>query len=624
MIGRLQHTTPHAPGERSELPLQMPGPPARIAYLATRREAQLPDRRPRDHPLDGLPVNVTHQPHHELHAIELQRAAHHIRAQRLAAVLAQQVDHRRPLRRTDRDPRVHSTPAPAASAGPAPRAQDLELPQRARQVDRVSHQGLRVVGHRDHRVLLQEGLDAAGGLHHTRQLQVRARQRLHLALRTVLVRVPVVVRQRQQHEVAEVVLDHVRAHTARVLVAHARHPQRRVTARATAREDVRVEQLPRTHHRVAHQRARRDPRQCAVALGLVAVAPAVDQVGRARRPHAGVVERLEDRQRLAREVRAVHVVDRVRQLPRDPKALHRTEARAVFDVARLLAVVPVHRRDPVALLARPRRDRRRAHRRHRGKRRRAVGDVAPASHQLAQHRRRPLRDRALQHRRRHRVDHAEHQLRRRQASASQDPQPGVPLALAATARQQQPREREQREVAQRVQQRHQRRQQQRRAVDVQRHRLARPAIRQARRARAPAAAASRPVRAPPPPRPPRGPARPRRRARRASPRTAAPPRRSRAPPAPRRAVPLRRARHPGRAAGPTPPRTRRPPPAATSPTAGTRSRCARSPRRARRWSRARRPAAPAGRDASPPRARDRGRGRCRRRDRSLGVMYHVA
>jgi hypothetical protein len=51
----------------------------------------------------------------------------------------------------------------------------------------------------------------------------------------------------------------------------------------------------------------------------VLVAAADDQVGRARRPDPAVVELLEDREHLGRQVLAVEVVDRVVELAGDPK-----------------------------------------------------------------------------------------------------------------------------------------------------------------------------------------------------------------------------------------------------------------------------------------------------------------
>ena len=146
--------------------------------------------------------------------------------------------------------------------------------------------------------------------------------------------------------------------------------------------------------------------------GLVAVAAPVDQVGRAGCPQAGVIEQLEDRRGARGEVRGVHVVDRVRQLPGDPEALRRAEARAVLDVAALLAPVPVHSRDQMPVLGCPRGDRGRTDRCDRGKRGHAVGYVATALDQLAQYRSGAFGDGPLEHGRRHRVDHTQDELGR--------------------------------------------------------------------------------------------------------------------------------------------------------------------------------------------------------------------
>jgi hypothetical protein len=71
-----------------------------------------------------------------------------------------------------------------------------------------------VVGHRDHGVLGEELLDAAGRVHHAGELEIGLREGLQLGLRSALVRDPVVVRQRQQQEVEQVVLDEVRGDAA--------------------------------------------------------------------------------------------------------------------------------------------------------------------------------------------------------------------------------------------------------------------------------------------------------------------------------------------------------------------------------------------------------------------------
>ncbi len=144
---------------------------------------------------------------------------------------------------------------------------------------------LRVVGHRDHRVLGQKLLDPTGRGEDTGELEIGLGDRLDLRVGAVFVRVPVVVREREQQEVEQVVLDQVGRHAAGVTVAHAGHAESRAAAGSPGRKDVGVEELARAHHRMAHQ-GRGDAHQGGVALGLVAVAPAVHEVGGARRAHS--------------------------------------------------------------------------------------------------------------------------------------------------------------------------------------------------------------------------------------------------------------------------------------------------------------------------------------------------
>ena len=106
----------------------------------------------------------------------------------------------------------------------------------------------------------------------------------------------------------------------------------------------------------------------------------------------------------------VHVVDRVGQRALEAERLRGLEARAVLDVALLVAVVPVHRRDLVAVRAGPGGDRGGADRRDRRERRDALARVVPALHQQLQRRRAARRDRLLQHGGLHRVDDGEDEL----------------------------------------------------------------------------------------------------------------------------------------------------------------------------------------------------------------------
>ena len=219
----------------------------------------------------------------------------------------------------------------------------------------------------------------------------------------------VVVREREQQEVEEIVLDQVLAHAARVLVADPGKPELRAAPCPARREQIRVEELAGPHHRLLED-DRGDARQRGLVRHFVPVATAIHQVGRAGGPHPGVVERLEHRRRLARQVLRVHVVDRVGERALEAEGLARPEARAVLDIALLLPVVPVHRRDLVTVRSRAGRDRRRADRRHRGEGRHQLTGVLTVLEQPRQGRRAPRGHGLFEHRGLHRVDDREHQL----------------------------------------------------------------------------------------------------------------------------------------------------------------------------------------------------------------------
>ena len=323
------------------------------------------------------------------------------RQQRAPAFAVEHVDLRGPRVRADRDLRILSTAARGR--------QHAEVGERAEQVDLLLHARLRMVRADDHRVVLEERVEPAGRRHQPLELAVGLRQRVDLRERPVLVRVRVVVGEREEQEVEQVVLDHVLADAAGMLVADARQAELRAARRAARREDVGVEELLRPVHRVPEDLAR-DPGQGGVARHLVPVAAAVHQVRGPGGADVGVVEPLEHGEHVLGQVLEVHVVDRVGERLLDPERLRRAEARAVLDVAPLSAVVPVHRRDLVLVRADAGGDRRRAHRRHRRERRHAVVDVLAALHQRLQRRRATGDDRALEHRRLHRVDDDEDEL----------------------------------------------------------------------------------------------------------------------------------------------------------------------------------------------------------------------
>ena len=111
-----------------------------------------------------------------------------------------------------------------------------------------------MVGADDHRVFGEERLRAAGGVHQTLDLAVGGGDRGDLGVGSVAVRPGVVVGQREQQEVEQVVLNEVRADAAGVLVADAGHPQLAATAGFAARVEVGVEQLERAVDRPTKQR----------------------------------------------------------------------------------------------------------------------------------------------------------------------------------------------------------------------------------------------------------------------------------------------------------------------------------------------------------------------------------
>ena len=123
-----------------------------------------------------------------------------------------------------------------------------------------------------------------------------------------------------------------------------------------------------------------------------------------------------------REVLGVHPVDGVGQRAQDAELARGREARAVLDVAPLLAVVPVHARDPVLVGTDAGRDRRGAHGRDRRERGDAVVDVdALAARIRASAGARPLAIARSSIVGLHRVDHDEHELLGRWAHGTNRP-----------------------------------------------------------------------------------------------------------------------------------------------------------------------------------------------------------
>ena len=120
---------------------------------------------------------------------------------------------------------------------------------------------MRVIGDDDHRVVAQERVLTSRRVEEAAELAVGLRDRPDLRVGPELVRVVVVVGQRQQQEVEEIVAHQELAHAAGMLVARPRPAERAPAAGLATGEDVRVEQLARAEHGTAHDRKRGDPRE---------------------------------------------------------------------------------------------------------------------------------------------------------------------------------------------------------------------------------------------------------------------------------------------------------------------------------------------------------------------------
>ncbi len=245
---------------------------------------------PRGGAHDRLAVGVVGAVDDEIDALERERRLHH--AGRAAR-------HPRPSRAGRPGP--SATPGTARSRARSGLAavgrKHVEAVERGEQVDLSLYLRLRVVGAHDHGVILQERVRSPAGVHQTLELTVSLGERRDLGAGPVAMRVGVVVGQREQQEVEQVVLHQERPDAARVAVPQPRHAERGLAAGAPGREQVGVEELARPQDGLAED-LRRQPGEGRLVVGLVLVPAAVHEVGRARRAHVGVVERLEHRRRV--------------------------------------------------------------------------------------------------------------------------------------------------------------------------------------------------------------------------------------------------------------------------------------------------------------------------------------
>ena len=280
---------PSASTSRSPSTLQRS--PAQVREVAARGEAQLAARGAHG----GLAVGVVGEAHHEVDALEREQRPHDARDQRRAA-------------RRGRARR----PAPRASSGRARsralaglRSRRRSAGSTAKSVERArtgrSRPRPATASGREQTITAWSSRNASGPPAACISRSIcwsAAASEVDLGVRAVLVRVRVVVGQRQQQEVEEVVLDEVRADAAGVLVAHARAARAASGSRSGATRRCRRRRTPAGRAPAAGRRPTAIRVSAVSLVTLVPVAAAVHEVGRAGGAHVGVVERLEHRRRV--------------------------------------------------------------------------------------------------------------------------------------------------------------------------------------------------------------------------------------------------------------------------------------------------------------------------------------
>ena len=288
-----------------------------------RRSARSPPGAKRSSPRSPkiAPSRGRGAPHDEVDARDRPRLARGARGQPFAALVVEHVDHRRALREAERDlragvggelvGRIAARPRlrPPLGRGCATSHSSNAAASEMRRSTAACEWSATTIIACSSRKRSSPPPACTSRSSWRSALAIEATVRV----RPVAVREGVVVGQREQQEVEQVVLHQVGADAAGVLVALARHPELAAAAGSAAREQVGVEQLARAHHRLALEDGAGDAAQRRVARDRVPVAAAVDQVRRAGGAQAGVVEPLEDGRHLGRQVLAVHVVDRVRE-----------------------------------------------------------------------------------------------------------------------------------------------------------------------------------------------------------------------------------------------------------------------------------------------------------------------
>ena len=161
---RGQHAVAHLQPEQAEVAFDAPVLAAAVGELAAGHEAQLAagaaHRR--------LAVGMVGHAHHQVDALERERRPLDARHELSAPLAVEHVDLRRARGRADGDLRRLAV-APGARRH---RRLEPEAVERLEEVDLALDLGLRVVGADDHRVVLEERLGPAGGVHQALDLLV--------------------------------------------------------------------------------------------------------------------------------------------------------------------------------------------------------------------------------------------------------------------------------------------------------------------------------------------------------------------------------------------------------------------------------------------------------------------
>ena len=282
---------------------------------------------------------------------------------------------------------------------------------------------LPVVGADDDRVAVEEVVEASGGLRELEQGRVGALEGALCVVGACGMRRVVVVGEVVDEEVEPVARHQPAAGVDRVAVDGAgragANGERR--PRLVRLVEVEEEEAARAVDGLVPAVAPRE-------LGkpdAVARAASVAREGDGAGDEPGILDRLEHRRRLGREVRGRHVEHRVTNHSPDAGREHRAERRAVLDHPLLLGVPPDDVRNAVHVRPAPCRDGAQADRGD-GRERAHPARVLALRSEVGQHRQPSVLDPSLQRGRREPVDHAEDELLAHEISVGAGSHPARP------------------------------------------------------------------------------------------------------------------------------------------------------------------------------------------------------